>query len=62
MVISPWDTKYRLRVSPRLREEFGNGEQFSEAGGEVIELPRVGPTSPNREFLEWHLDEVFKAS
>jgi len=29
-------------VSPRLREEFGNGEEFY----------------PTREFLEWHIEEV----
>ena len=50
------------RVSPRLREEFGNGEQFYAKAGQVIELPARRADRPNREFLEWHLDEVFKAS
>jgi HNH endonuclease len=56
------DPQYRLRVSPRLREEFGNGAQFYAQAGQVIELPARRPDRPNREFLEWHLDEVFKAS
>jgi len=56
------DPQYRLRVSPRLREEFGNGAQFYAHAGQVIELPARRPDRPNREFLEWHLDEVFKAS
>jgi hypothetical protein len=49
-------------VSLRLREEFDNGEQFYAKAGQVIELPGRRPDRPRREFLEWHLDEVFKAS
>lgn len=56
------DLQYRLRVSPRLRDEFGNGEQFYAQAGQVIELPARRADRPNRDFLEWHLDEVFKAS
>ena len=56
------DPKYRLVVSPRLREEFGNGEQFYAKACQVIELPAHRADRPHREFLEWHLDEVFKAS
>lgn len=56
------DPSYRLVVSPRLREEFGNGEQFYARAGHVIDLPDRRPDQPQREFLEWHLDEVFKAS
>jgi len=56
------DVGYRLRVSPRLRDEFGNGEQFYAQAGEVIALPDRKADRPQRDFLEWHLDEVFKAS
>ena len=56
------DPRYRLVVSPRLREEFGNGEQFYARAGRVIDLPDRRADRPQREFLEWHLDEVFKAS
>jgi putative restriction endonuclease len=56
------DPSYRLRVSPRLRDEFGNGEQFYAKGGQLIALPDRKPERPQREFLEWHLDEIFKAS
>jgi len=45
------DPSYRLLVSPRLRDEFGNGA-----------LPDRKGDRPHREFLEWHLDAVFKAS
>lgn len=56
------DPKYRLLVSPRLREEFGNGEQFYARAGEQIAVPQRSGDRPNREFLEWHLDEVFRAA
>jgi putative restriction endonuclease len=58
------DPKFRLVVSPRLREEFGNGEEFyaRASSGDAITLPRRPVDRPNKEFLEWHLDEVFLAS
>lgn len=55
------DPAYRLRVSRRLRDEFGNGEQFYARAGETIALPDRKVDRPHREFLEWHLEEVFKA-
>jgi putative restriction endonuclease len=56
------DPRHKLMVSPRLRDEFGNGEEFYARAGEVIDLPERRADKPNREFLEWHLDEVFQAS
>ncbi|WP_030913817.1 hypothetical protein [Streptosporangium amethystogenes] len=56
------DPTYRLRVSPRLREEFGNGEQFYRRAGSQIAVPRHRHDRPDIETLEWHLDEVFLAS
>jgi putative restriction endonuclease len=56
------DSSYQLQVSPRLREEFGNGEHFYAKAGEVIALPDKKTDRPQRDFLEWHLGEVFKAS
>jgi putative restriction endonuclease len=53
---------YRLLVSPRLRAEFGNGEAFYARAGTVIALPERRADRPSREFLEWHRDQVFKAS
>jgi putative restriction endonuclease len=53
------DPSYRLLVSPRLREEFQNGEQFYAMAGQPIAVPDRRADRPGREFLEWHLDEVF---
>ena len=53
---------YKLQVSSRLRTDFGNGEEFYARHGEIIRLPQHQSDRPNSEFLEWHMDEVFKAS
>ncbi|GII75734.1 hypothetical protein Sru01_07160 [Sphaerisporangium rufum] len=56
------DPQYRLRVSPRLREEFGNGEEFYRRAGHPIAVPDHRRDHPDREGLQWHLDEVFLSS
>ena len=56
------DPSHRLVVSQRLRADFGNGEQFYAKAGQVIALPDRKTDRPHREFLEWHLDTIFKAS
>jgi putative restriction endonuclease len=56
------DPAYRLQVSPRLRQDFGNGERFYAQAGQVVALPERRAERPQREFLEWHLDEKFMAS
>lgn len=53
------DPQHRLLVSPRLRADFSNGDQFYAKQGQVIDLPERRADRPGREFLEWHLDEVF---
>jgi putative restriction endonuclease len=53
------DPKYRLLVSPRIREEFHNGEELYARVGTPISLPNRRSDRPSREFLEWHLNEVF---
>ncbi len=49
------DTRHRLLVSPRLRDEFGNGEQFYARAGQTIALPERRLDRPRQEFLQWHL-------
>jgi putative restriction endonuclease len=56
------DSGYRLRVSPRLREEFANGDQYYARAGQVIAVPAHPREGPAREFVEWHMDERFLAS
>ncbi|MFC6082456.1 HNH endonuclease [Sphaerisporangium aureirubrum] len=56
------DPDYRLRVSPRLRDESGNGEEFYRRAGQPIAVPESRPDRPDREGLEWHVSEVFLSS
>jgi len=56
------DPMHRLMVSPRLRSEFGNGDEFYARAGEMIDLPDRRVDRPSPEFLEWHLDEKYLAS
>jgi putative restriction endonuclease len=53
------DPKHRLLVSPRLREEFGNGEEFYRRAGQHINVPDRPRDRPHPQTLEWHLDEVY---
>lgn len=54
------DGNYVLRVSPRLKSEFGNGDEFYEKEGQVISLPTFKRDRPSAEFLQWHLSKVFR--
>ena len=56
------DPKHRILVSPRLRSEFENGEEFLRRAGSVIALPDRRVDRPNAEFLEWHLETVFRTA
>ena len=54
--------EYRFLVSPRLREDFNNGQvyyDYAEHHTRIL-LPHEPALCPNREHLEWHLSEVFK--
>jgi len=54
------DSKLRLLVSPLLRQEFGNGEEFYTRAGGRLAVPSRRLDRPGREFLEWHADSVFR--
>jgi putative restriction endonuclease len=56
------DLDYRLRVSPRLRADFEDGEEFHARVGQPVALPQRVADRPNREFLGWHEARIFKAS
>jgi putative restriction endonuclease len=56
------DPKLQLLVSPRLRQEFGNGEEFYRIAGQPISVPSRRTDRPAGEYLEWHRDTVYKAS
>jgi putative restriction endonuclease len=56
------DPRYRLLVSPRLREDFHNGDQFYARAGQVIDLPEHRADRPNRDFLDTNISAVCQAA
>lgn len=50
---------HEFRVSDRLKKDFDNGDHYYRLAGSEIWTPRRAEDRPNREFLEWHGDEVF---
>lgn len=51
---------YKFRASRKLKDDFDNGEDYFKLQGSSIWLPRDSDSRPNREFLEWHSDTVFR--
>ncbi len=51
---------YKFRASRKLKDDFDNGEEYFQFNGTGIWLPRDSDSRPNREFLEWHSDKVFR--
>lgn len=49
------NTRHELQVSPRLRQDWGNGQE----AGRVINVPQVRANRPDRGAIEWHLDTIF---
>jgi putative restriction endonuclease len=56
--------KKTLLVSPHLRTEWGNSEEFYDRAmsSEKIGMPRRRVDQPNADFLTWHADTIFRAS
>ncbi|MGH2739608.1 MAG: HNH endonuclease [Actinomycetota bacterium] len=48
-----------FRVSPRLRDDFDNGDAYYSLEGRDLWIPSAAEDRPSREFLEWHNDVVF---
>ena len=51
---------YKFRASRKLRDDFDNGEEYFRLQGNTIWLPKNSDFKPNREFLEWHSDTLFR--
>jgi putative restriction endonuclease len=51
---------YKFRASRKLKEDFHNGEDYFRLDGTPIWLPKTSDCQPNREFLEWHSDIIFR--
>jgi putative restriction endonuclease len=56
------DQDYKIKVSPKIREEFSNGrDYYVHQNQKLLVLPTHEQEQPSREQLEWHLKERFLA-
>jgi putative restriction endonuclease len=52
---------YNVEISRRIKEEFENGRDYYKYHGQkLISLPEKIPDWPNRDFLKWHNEQVFR--
>lgn len=49
-----------IRVSPKLRKEFDDGEYYSTFQKKEISTPMTPTDRPDPQLLEWHADMIFK--
>ena len=55
-----FDKDYRIDVSKRLHEDYGNGKDYYKYHGEkLLILPEKQIELPSKEYLEWHNEHVF---
>jgi putative restriction endonuclease len=50
----------RVVVSKRIKEEFENGKDYYELGGQVLREPSSAWAKPSVENLEFHAHNVFR--
>ena len=56
------DPDYRINVSRRLHEDYGNGKDYYKHHGQkLLILPEKTIELPSREYLMWHNENVFLA-
>jgi len=55
-------TDFRIKVSPRLKEEYKNGRSYYPFDGHLLDhLPPVPADHPSRDYLIWHNENVFRS-
>ena len=55
------DRNFRVKVSPRLREEWFNGKVYYRLNRQPLaSLPDAADQQPRREYLEWHNKNIFQ--
>lgn len=52
---------YDFKVSQRLVDDYHNGREYLRFEGSRILLPQSTAERPDRELLDWHVQEVFRA-
>jgi putative restriction endonuclease len=49
-----------LEVGNRLREDYDNGHSYYPLQGRRLVVPKAAAQRPDREFLAWHNEHVFR--
>jgi len=53
--------KYSIEISSRIKEEFENGRDYYKFHGQqLVSLPHNNYEMPNKEYLKWHNENIFK--
>jgi putative restriction endonuclease len=50
----------RFAVSCKLRDDFSNGRSYYPLEGQEVRQPKLVRDRPGEEWLEWHMDAVFR--
>ena len=50
----------QLEISARLREDYQNGRSYYPLQGAHVQVPRVLSHQPDKAFLEWHNEHIFR--
>ena len=50
----------RLEISARLREEYHNGRSYYPLQGARVQIPSLELHRPDKAFLEWHNEHIFR--
>jgi putative restriction endonuclease len=50
----------RLQISARLREDYRNGRTYYPLHGARVHVPALASHRPDKAFLEWHNEHVFR--
>jgi putative restriction endonuclease len=56
LTVSP---EYRLELSPRLRQDYGNGRLYESYHGNPITVPKNPKDRPDPQLLDWHGKTIF---
>ncbi len=55
------DPDFRIHVSSQIRDQYLNGKVYYAHDGREIALPSSAELRPDRDTLDWHMQEVFVA-
>jgi putative restriction endonuclease len=59
MTVTP---ELRVEISQRIKEEYENGRDYYKLhGSPLVVLPLASIDRPNKDFLRWHNEKVFRA-